>query len=258
MGTITAMVMVKRKVIRRADARRSSSLFQRSRGQSITIVAGAVLAAAMCVQTGFAAYSYEDAPARALLIAPGNARALTMMGDVALLGAQGKPDFISAERLAKSALRRDSTLGTPYRVLGFAAENRGDDVGAARFIGFAGKLSRRDFASQLWLINGAVARNDVAGALEHFDTALRTSDAAPPILMPILSQALSEPQIVDELATRLLGSPWGAQFLTEAIATSKSMKGLVRLAGQLQRQNNPLGVDNMRQLANRLIEDLPA
>lgn len=255
MGTITAMVMVKHKVIRRAKARRSTSLFQRSRGQSIAITAGAVFAAVICVQIGVAAYSYEDSPSRALSAAPGNARALIMMGEVALLGTQGKPDFMSAERFAKLALRRDSTLGTPYRVLGFAAENRGDDVGAARYIGFAGKLSRRDLASQLWLINVAVARNDVTGALEHFDTALRTSDVAPAILTPILSQALSEPKIVDELAKRLPNSPWGAQFLTEAIANSKSMMGLVRLAGQLQRQNSPLSVDNMRQLANRLIEE---
>lgn len=249
------MVTVRRRVIRRADARRGESIFQRSRGQSIAIAIAGVLAAALCVQNGVAAYAREDAPAHALSLAPDDARALTAMGEFKLIGAVGKPDLAGAAQLAKRALLRDTTLGTPYRMLGFAAEARGDEASAGRLIGFAGKLSRRDLASQLWLINRAVAVNDIPGALEHFDIALRTSDTAPAILTPILSQALAEPQIVDQLATRLSAAPWGPQFVTDAIATSQSMPGLVRLAAQLRRQGHPMALDNMRQLANRLVEE---
>lgn len=239
--------------MRTRNGRPTRSL-ERSRSQAVLILLAALALAALSIRTGIAAYYREDDPERALALAPNDARALMFRAEGMLIGG-GTPDLPGAAQLARRALQRDTTLGTPYRILGFEAEQRGDGAAAERLIGDAGKLSRRDLAAELWLINRSVARDDVPGALQNFDVALRASTLAAPILMPVLSQALAEPRIVDQLAPRLLKAPWSAQFLTEAIATSKSLPGLVRLAGRLQRLNAPLGPENMRQLVNRLVEE---
>jgi hypothetical protein len=243
---------------RRAKRRPSSpsrvAFVKRSRAQAIGTIAVALVVSVLCFQNGFAAFAREDRAQMALTVAPWDARAKSALaGQIQVL--RGRGDDPEAVALAKAALRRDATLPTPYRVLGFARDAVSDAAGAERLLAAGNKLSRRDFATQLWLIERAVGRNDVPGALDHYDIALRTSDAAPAILTPILAQGLSEPQIVDGLAPRLKSAPWGPQFLTDAIATSKSMPGLVRLAIRLQQHGHPLSLDNMRQLANRLVEE---
>ena len=213
----------------------------------------ALLLCVLCVRTGVAAYFREDAPQLAIVAAPEDARAAMFLGE-RLLFNQDKPDLHSAAVFARRALLRDTTLATPYRVIGFEKDQQGDDKAAERFIGDAARLSPRDLAAQLWLINRAVARDDVPAAVGRFDVALRSSSLASPLLMPILSQALAEPLIVDALAPRLIHAPWAAEFMTQAIATSTAMPGLVRLAGRMQRLGAPLPDDNMRQLVNRLVE----
>ena len=247
-----AMAM-ERRVRRRLDWLRGVKFVKRSRVQAIGIIVVAVVVSAFCVQNGIAAYAREDSPELTLAVAPSDARAMSAWaGQIQLiLGRINDPEAIA---LARAALRRDTTLATPYRVLGLAREAVGDLSGADRFVGFASKLSRRDVATQLWLINRAVDRNDVSDAVGHFDTALRTSDAATDILFPILVNALSEPEVVDAVAPRLLTAPWAQDFIAKAIDTGSSMPGILALAEAMNRERRPFSPDTMRQLANRLVE----
>jgi hypothetical protein len=226
---------------------------KRSRFQAIGIIGTGLVASALCVQVGVAAFAREAQSPLALAVTPWDARAMSAWaGQLQVL--RGQANDPEAVRLARAALVRDATLPTPYRVLGFAREANGDVAGAERLIGFSDKLSRRDLPAQLWLIERAVARNDVPGAVAHFDTALRTSEAAPELLFPVLANALSEREVVDAVAPRLLTAPWAQEFIAKSIDSGPSVPGLVMLAQAMDRLNRPFTPDTMRQLINRVVE----
>src|SRR5262249_7177342 len=75
-----------------------------------------------------------------------------------------------------------------------------------RLFELSSAISRRSLPTRLWLIQRSVDHGDVAGALENFDIALRTSTAAPDALFPVLATASSDPGLAQPLA-RLLDRP---------------------------------------------------
>lgn len=232
-----------------------SSYLARSRAVSLGIVVGALLLAVLVVQTGLANVTRYRASEDVLRWAPGDARALAGASEVVLTADAGPQERARAADYARAAIRRDPTLGTPFRVLGFIADANGDRAAARALITHAELLSRRDLPTQLWLIDDAVARSDMKGALTHFDTALRTSLLAPTVLFPVLGKALSEPEIVDALAGTLAARPsWRDRFLADAIDKSPELAGLVRLSDQLRMRRTPLDAAQQRQLLNRLTE----
>ncbi len=119
-----------------------------------------------------------------------------------------------AEALARRALRRDPASVVAARTLGLALVERGDRDRGEAMLRYAEALSRRDLATQLYFIEANVQRNDIAGALRHYDRALRTSPRARDILLPILVQASSDTDIARSLAA-LIGQhpPWRNTFL---------------------------------------------
>ncbi len=140
-----------------------------------------------------------------------------------LLGASDKPDTVAvAQALAVAALQRDSTVLTAYNVLGLGADIAGKKLAADRIFRYAHRLSRRDLATELWLIEANVARDDVRGALEHFDAAMSTSSRGWATLSPILLAALDDPQLVVPIADLAARKRWwssGFQQLVAARAT---------------------------------------
>jgi hypothetical protein len=232
-----------------------TSYLARSRGVSIAIVSGALLLAVLIVQNGIAGVARFKAPETALQWASGDARALAGAAELALTADADAAGRARAADLARAAIRRDPTLGTPFRVLGFVADAQGNRAGAKALIEHAALLSSRDLPTQLWLIDAAVARTDMTGALRHFDIALRTSTLAPAILFPVLGKALSEPDVVDALAGTLAKRPrWRDQFLADAIDKSPALEGLVRLSEQLAVRRHPLDAAQAQQLLTRLTE----
>jgi hypothetical protein len=96
-------------------------------------------------------------------------------------------------------------------------------------------LSRRNLATELWLIEDAVRREDVPGALRHFDVALRTSKIAGGLLYPVLREALEDPQLTRPIAQTLSVAPWRSQFLQYAVSLNRPS---VALASIFQQQRN--------------------
>lgn len=123
-------------------------------------------------------------------------------------------DLKAAEQLARLALRQDGTAIQALSTLGFVKQLRGDSTGARRLFLHAQALSRRDLPTQLWAIEDAVARDDIAGALRHYDIALRTSRVAPDTLFPVLANASADPVIRPALSATLAANPaWGPVFV---------------------------------------------
>jgi hypothetical protein len=120
---------------------------------------------------------------------------------------------------------------------------------------FSNSLSRRDVATQLWLIEDSVRRNDIPGALSHYDAALRSSPSSQQLLIPVLVNATSERGIVPPLATILrTRPPWRATYLDALIAGAPSPDNLVQLLMMIGRPTSPEEEQLMARSINRLAE----
>jgi hypothetical protein len=119
-----------------------------------------------------------------------------------------------SDDLARRALRQEPTAIAATTALGINALTRNDTPEARVAFGYALSLSRRDLPTQLWAIEDAVARDDVPGALRHYDFALRSSRHAPDLLFPILATAIQDPKVRQAVVTVLLGKPrWSDAFV---------------------------------------------
>lgn len=106
-----------------------------------------------------------------------------------------------------------------YRVLALAKGQRGENPDEVRrLMQVSERLSRRDLAVQLWLIEDAVVRNDLNDALVHYDRALSVYPDVSAQLFPIMAGALDAEQVTAGLAPYLRAwRPWIPAFLEFAV-----------------------------------------
>jgi hypothetical protein len=151
----------------------------------------------------------NSAPDRAYALSPADGRIAALIS-ARLIGT----DRSRAVALANQALERDPTAVPAVTTLGIDAQLRGDNADARRRFGYATILSRRNLQTQLWMIEDAIARQDIVGALRHYDIALRTSASAPELLYPVLASAISTPEVRAALVRTLLARPaWSPNFI---------------------------------------------
>lgn len=220
--------------------------------RGIGLVACAALAWG-CVAVGMARTLALSDPARALAWSPGDAPALALLGAARLGPAPSPAGAAEAGRLSRAALRRDPTIVVAARTLGLLADMAGDRPRARRLMAYAQSLSRRDLPTQYWFIEERVAAGDVAGALRHYDTALRASAAAEPLLIPVLLAAIADPAAREGLADRLVADPiWRASFL-DKVAHDAPADAAGTLALSLAARRHPLDPAATRDLLARLV-----
>jgi hypothetical protein len=142
------------------------------------------------------------------------------------------------------------------RLIGFVAETSGDISKARRLFGIAARMSRRDVGAQIWLIDDAVTRGDADQALEHFDTALRTTSAANSSLLPILIDATEERSLIAPLA-KILGQapPWRFSFYNDLVAKGPSALNIQLLYELLNKTSGAFNDDAIRGLIGRLANE---
>jgi hypothetical protein len=156
------------------------------------------------------------------------------------------PEATSATRaqassLARAALRQDATAVAAASTLAINVQILGDARGADRLANYAEALSRRDLATQILLIENAVSRNDVAGALRHYDIALRATSKSTGILFPVLAGAIADPEIRPALTRTLaMRPPWSALFLEYASANSPDPRAASLLFRDLGKTGYPI------------------
>jgi len=189
-----------------------------SRGAARIAIAsiGIVLALAVA-SNSLAVWLKQTAPVTAAQLAPGNA-------DIVAAAARSRviaPADIEAPAVRASietALARDVTLLGAIELRASQFDASGDNARAARLFALSDAISRRSLPTRLWLIQRSVDRGEVAGALENFDIALRTSEVAPDILFPVLAGATSDPALAVPIAGLLdRPSDWRIMFLNHAI-----------------------------------------
>lgn len=137
---------------------------------------------------------------------------------------QGGTDLPPERRAYASALTRDAALREPissdalatYAALKGSA--RVDEL--RRLFGLTERLSRRNTIAQLWLIEDAVAREDISGAILHYDRLMRYSPEMRKVTLPVLVAASGDPAIRNALVPVLKQRPlWSTDFMAQ-LATS--------------------------------------
>jgi hypothetical protein len=217
-------------------------------------LAALALASAYGSLTFSLAAATKRAPDLAHKLAPYEGRATARLSQTFMTMNATAHDLGRVDRLARLALRQDGTAVQALTALGFVKQVRGDTAGARKLFLHAQALSRRDLPTQLWAIEDAVARDDVPGALRHYDIALRTSRAAPDTLFPILANALADPVVRAAVSKTLASNPaWGPSFVDFAAKNAPDPRSTVPLLRSLKGTRLSISEETQSALTQRLL-----
>lgn len=239
-------------------SRRGGILPRRSAGEWAVRIALALVAAVLGTWSVMQSLAYSErgvAPELAHRLAPGDGRITAILSEK-LSGPEATPaQRVEANRLARLALRQDPTAVAAAATLGIDAQLRGDTAGARRIFAYAQMLSRRDLHTQLWAIEDAVGRGDVAGTLRQYDITLRTSEYGPDLLFPVLSSAIADPAIRDALIRTLAAKPaWTQSFVEYVAVNGPDPRTTFALFTGLQRVGVPVSANARAVLVNSLLK----
>jgi hypothetical protein len=200
--------------------------------------------------------TWQENPDMALRFVPDHPLALSRKADELFAAKQDAATLVRVEAMAKQSLRGGALNPVAIRLLGYVADVRGDRKKARELMLLSHKVSRRDFGTQLWLIEDAVARDDKKQALYHYDIAMRTTPSSWAILFPTLTGALSDPEVRVGLAPYFRATPgWLAPFLSEAIG---AIENPANLADVMLKSAPMPDRDDLKSLDNSLLAQLAA
>ncbi|WP_448664970.1 hypothetical protein ACG3SL_09930 [Sphingomonas sp. CJ20] len=192
--------------------------------------------ATLAARDAFAAIYRVGRPAWVLAARPWDPVALAVSTD---RGLAKDPTAFPADGALRAALAGDPLNAEVLRLAGLRAETGGDPQRAHALISLSERLSRRDLAGQIWLIEDAVRRDEVAAALVHYDRALSVHRAAWEPLFPVLSSAMRHPGIREALIPYVRDRrAWAIPLLSHAATQAeppapRNVASLLRRAGLL-------------------------
>lgn len=182
------------------------------------IFVGGVFLLWVTVAATYAQVAARSAPASALAAWPVSAEALGRLAEARLAIDASPASARSVRTQAQRALMRDPLNVVAARTASMAAGISGDAHASRSLLAYAQLLSRRDLGTQVALIEFAAADGNVTQALRHYDIALRGSDAADQLLMPVLVQATRDPKVATALQPMLATRPpWRMRFVYSLI-----------------------------------------
>jgi tetratricopeptide (TPR) repeat protein len=220
--------------------------------RALLVLVFAASAIWLTVAVGAASLLRFSQPDIALRFLPVDARARTAAAEVML----SEPSRMAeAKALALGALRRDPTVVAAWRTLGIVAAASGRNAEAAAHFRTAERMSRRDSATQLWLIEERVRNDDVVGALRHYDIALRSSTSVQAVLIPVLLSATAEPALTEPLGDILAREPdWSAAYYRPLLRPPANGAGATALVEQIRLRNPEADLRELQALPTLLAE----
>lgn len=231
------------------------------RARLVRIVAVALAALSLAVWSfanALVNVNHFKRPDVALRVSPSDPVALASLGSSML--AQGGPTALvnpDVSELASSSLRNLALNSAALQLLGMSTAASGDVATARKQFTLASRISRRDLGTQLWMIEDAVAREDIPSALVHYDIALRTKNQAQELLFPVLTSALEDERIWPAFLPYIRErAPWLGAFFRHAIRNSQHPEAFAKLAlraGGLPPGEEFLGLQ--QELISRLIAE---
>ena len=206
------------------------------------------------VTRSLAAVVMTTDPASAHRLAAGDGRITAALAAQRLIDDQSAGSRPETIRLAKLALRQDATAIRALVALGLAAQLRDEATQARDLFAYAEQLSRRDLQVQLWAIEDAVARDDVADALRHYDIALRAAKGAPDLLFPVLATAIADPRVRPQVVRTLAARPlWAASFIEYVAANAPEPTAAAQLLAAIGADGQPISGIAQSLLVERLV-----
>lgn len=181
-------------------------------------------------------------PERAYALSSGDGRIAGVLAQqIASTNDASTADRHRADALARGALATEPLAVTAMTALGLNAQVAGNTAVARRIFVHSDTVSRRELGPRLWLIEDAVARGDIPGALRHYDIALRTEKNARELLFPILSNAVSDPTIADALVDTMAAKPaWTTSFILNLPTSGAAPQTTASLFRRLMRRGVPI------------------
>ncbi|MGE4071176.1 MAG: tetratricopeptide repeat protein [Lysobacterales bacterium] len=199
---------------------------------------------------GYADYLARVLPQRALVLNAGQSEALLVEAEAALR----EQRLDRAEQLARSALRTAPLSGPALRVLGAAAEARGDRGRARALISLGVAATPRDTAGQFWLAINALADKDLEGCLKRLDRLLRFEPEIEADAFPILATIAVSPAGVRAMAQTLAADPsWRREFVVQLVQQAPTAVDVLRLFREIRAAGGEVHETETDQLMRRLI-----
>lgn len=187
------------------------------------------------------------APALAIPLTPFNGLSRESLADLKLRGdvaAQTtgvwKMRYSAADlAMARAALAREPTASRAARQIGLLMDAQGQHDKARRLVDASFQMNRRDQIGVAWLITDAARHERLARTLRLMDQALRVDTGARSVYLPVLAQALSQPDSL-VLGTQLLRAnpPWMGDFFLEAAKRQAGLGPIIDIRMALARSNN--------------------
>ena len=191
---------------------------------------------------------------RAHHLAPGDGQVGAGFAYSLITADAGPVNMALATQAAQVALRQDPTAIAALSTLGIVAQNKGNPGAARRLFKYAEILSRRDLQVQLWAIEDSVRRNNIAGALIHYDIALRTSRNAWALLVPVLGSAIANPPVRAALTQTLSEYPvWGPHFINYVVGEGEDLPAVAHLLTDMHRAQLTVSPTAQTALINKLL-----
>jgi hypothetical protein len=155
----------------------------------------------------------KSAAERAYTLFPGDGRIAGEVAGQLLAGNPNANQRARAARIAAQALADEPLNAKALAVLAMNTQLENKTPQARRLFIHSDALSRRELVTRLWLIEDAVARENIPEALRQYDIALRTSRGASDILFPVLASAIADPAVAKALGNTLsTRPPWSEAF----------------------------------------------
>lgn len=214
------------------------------------------LLSALVVVSGISSAARVGNPQLALTLSPIDSRALEGRIDQLIRTDAGNRSIADARLLALRAVTRDPTSIVAVRTLALSELAQGNLKRGNELMDYALKLSRRDLPTTLYLIDRKVARDDIAGALHLFDTAMQTSEASRDILYPILYEAITDDRLIDPMVSFFRkDQSWLPSFLDAALGRTSSAVNLSRVIARISSTKASKDFHLRQVVLNRLVND---
>ncbi len=227
MGPGTAMattVMIPARATMPDPVMRRAAYWRRvTPGGALTALA-AILLAGLAARDSAVFATANRYPQFAVKLAPANATAIVHVFDNTVLSSGDlQRDFEGWIAASRQALRADPLNASAIRLLAYVTELLPNgQPRARRLMALSEQASRRDVLAQVWLIEDAVNRGDVGGALVHYDHALLVKPGMAGMLIPVLVNAISEPAVRAALVPYLRADrAWTRPLLSVAVSKSE-------------------------------------
>lgn len=217
------------------------------------LASGACVLGYISTTQTFAYAVAKSDPERAYAMAPGDGRIAGALAQQLAVAETGAADRARANRLAREGLAAEPLSVKALTALALITQIDGKTDEARRLFTHSDALSRRELGTRLWLIEDAVGRNDVKGALRHYDIALRTEKNAPDLLFPVLAQAITDAAISGALADVLQSKPaWGENFTTYLATSGEVPTASAILLRNLSHRGVPVNATSQTGVVNLL------